>query len=99
MQQILNYTTKVERIQHAQQEQGEINRFIQSEDYSKFTEELKDRVTTPEDTTTENRVKDKEESSPSPHHHPHEKREKKEEEGKEIIELSDDESSTIDLKI
>ena len=97
MQQILNYTTKVERIQHAQQEQGEINRLIQNEDFERFAEELKDKVTTPEESTTDNKVKDKDEEAPSPEHHTESKTPKKKKEPKEIVEIKED--STIDLKI
>jgi hypothetical protein len=97
MQQVLNYTTKIERIQHALQEQGEINRFIENEDFTKFAEELKDKVTNPEESTTENIVKDKEESSPSPEQHTAERKLKKEEK-KEIIEIKEDES-IIDFKV
>ena len=97
MQQILNYTTKVERIQHAQQEQGEINRLIQNEDFERFAEELKDKVTTPEESTTDNKVKDKDEEASSPEHHTEGKTPKKKKEQKEIVEIKED--STIDLKI
>ncbi len=97
MQQILNYTTKVERFQHLYQEQGEINRYIQTEDFNKFSEELKDKVIQPENSSTDSKIKDKEESEQSDaHHHPRKK--KKHEHKKEMIEITEDEAS-IDFKV
>ncbi len=97
MQQILNYTTKVERIHHAYQEQGEINKYIQTEDFNKFAEELKDKVTNPEDSATDNKIKDKEESS-NRESRQNKKKEKEKTEEKEILEISDDEAH-IDFKV
>jgi predicted glycosyltransferase len=44
MQQILNYTPKVERIHHQYQGQGEVNKTLLYEDFFEKTEEAKDKV-------------------------------------------------------
>ena len=44
MQQILNYTPKVERIHHQYQAQGEVNKVLLYEDFYEKSEEAKDKV-------------------------------------------------------
>jgi hypothetical protein len=98
MQQILNYTTKVERIHHAYQEQGEINKYIQSEDSNRFAEELKDKITNPEDAATDNKIKDKEEKAYERESRKQKEKNKKKLDKKEDIEILKEESH-IDFKV
>ena len=98
MQQILNYTTKVERIHHAYQEQGEINKYIQSEDSNRFAEELKDKITNPEDAATDNKIKDKEGKSSGKEANTPKKRKKEAPDKKETVEVIEEETH-IDLKV
>jgi len=64
MQQILNYTPKVERIHHQYQIQGEINKLFLSEDFYEKSEELKDKVNE-SDKIEQKAVKEKSEESGS----------------------------------
>jgi len=95
MQQILNYTPKVERIHHQYQGQGEVNKTLLYEDFYEKSEEDKDKVlqTEPSD---EKLIKNEKEGSSSMYN-PSEKRkrETKEDETEEIKE----EDKKIDLKV
>lgn len=97
MQQILNYTTKVERIHHLYQEQGEINKLLIDEDLNEFTEKLREKITNADESSVENKVKEKEEST-SNQEEPFEKKKKEPEEEKEIKIIEEPESN-IDIKV
>ena len=95
MQQILNYTTKMERVFHLYQEQGEINKLLLNEDFKEIQEKIKDKVNMTEETEIENKVKDEKNSSSQ---YNEKEKKKKKESKKEIKYLSEDEAN-IDIKI
>ncbi len=97
MQQILNYNIKVERVFHLYQEQGEINRSLLSEEFEKLQEQIKEKVNMPEETETDNKVKDKEEHTASPNSYQQKK--KKSNEPKKEIKYLKEPDSNIDIKI
>ncbi len=96
MQQILNYTTKVERVFHLYQEQGEVNKVLINEDFEKLQEQIKEKVNMPEETEVENQVKDKEEHSTSPHN---QNQNKKKHQPEKKIKYIEESESEIDIKI
>ncbi len=96
MQQILNYTPKVERIHHQYQMQGEINKLYLSEDFYEKSEELKDKVNE-SDKIEQKAVKEKSEEESSSYKEESKNREfrsKKEREKEKI-----DKDTHIDIKI
>ncbi len=94
MQQILNYTPKVERLHHQYQIQGEVNKTLLYEDFYEKSEEEKDRVLEP-DKASEKLVEAKKEGKGENYYLPQNKR-KKEKENKP----SEFESETqIDIKV
>ena len=97
MQQILNYTTKVERIHHLYQEQGEINKLLIDEDLNEFTEKLREKITDTNESSVDNKVKDKEESTPNREDTLNKNRKEPVEE-KEITVIEEPESN-IDVKV
>ncbi len=95
MQQILNYTPKVERLHHQYQGQGEVNKTLLYEDFFEKSEEAKDKVLQAEQTEEKLIQNEKEGSSPEYRQTPKKKKYKKEKEYYEI----EEENKKIDIKV
>ncbi len=95
MQQILNYTPKVERVQHMYQAQGEVNKVLLYEDFYEESEEAKDKVLQA-DETEEKLIQNEEKESSSGNFLSYGRKGKgeKEKEGEKY-----NKESTIDLKV
>ncbi len=95
MQQILNYTPKVERLHHQYQGQGEVNKTLLYEDFFEKSEEAKDKVLEAEP-SDEKLIKDENRESSSQEYIPN--REKRKQKEKKIENISE-EDKKIDLKV
>ena len=95
MQQILNYTPKVERVHHQYQGQGEVNKTLLYEDFFEKSQEAKDKVLQSEPADEKLIQNEKEGSSEGYSPHRKKKKEKEQKDNEEIIE----ESGKIDIKV
>ena len=95
MQQILNYTPKVERVHHQYQGQGEVNKTLLYEDFFERSEEAKDKVLEAEP-SDEKLIKDENRESSSQKYIPNRKKRKQKE--KEIEKIFE-EDKKVDIKV
>ncbi|GEM_PF-5755139 len=99
MQQILNYSSKVERMQHLYQEQGEINRLMLGEEFKEIAERLKEQVVKTEPSDSQNKISDKEESDSNSSNSYHNNQGSKKDKDKKEIHVIEEEHSNIDIKV